>query len=360
MEKSENWENNISLLMEKSGCTKEQAVSVLESTGGNLEQAISIINSISSKNIYIIKGRFNCKTEELYGLFLILVNNSTKELEKLEVVVSRNALLCQGDININWDEFEKNINSISIRKSELSNRKMAKLHHDIIDLFNSEEKIPIFEALTASEIDRVKGLLSVHIGKSLGDPNIELALNIDQIAGLEKVPKETEILAPQILKEKEEKEEEKKARINLQIALVLSPVSGSLVTELKPDDRVAVKVIDTTETGKYLAQLMGAIRNEEIIPIMAHIDSITPLEMDKVRVVVKFGPGVVGETLVSKNAKVKITAGKPIINKKRDFLSRITPPAIKERIASPLPLRPIDLAILLMIILLLIIIITKL
>lgn len=356
--------DNVFLLMNKTGCTQEQAELVLESTGGNLEQAISIITTVSSKNIFIVKGRFNCKGENLYGLFLIQANNITKEIEKLEVVATRNALLCQCDVAINWDEFEKTLSSVSVRKSELSNKKVSKLHHGVIDLFNGEEKTNIFTYLGSNDIGKLKGIFSVQIGKSLDNPNIELALSIDQITGLEKSPFEGGKLLETTTPEKEALEKSgvdiATSKVILQTALVLSPVSGVLVGELKVDDRVAVKIIDTTGTGQYLAELMGAKRGEQLIPIMAYVESIVPVEMDKVRIILKFGPGVKGETLISKNARVKISVERPLA-KKKDFLNRINIPTIKEKIvAAPLPLRPIDLAILLIMILLLLILMVKL
>lgn len=356
--------DNVFLLMSKTGCTQEQAELVLESTGGNIEQAISIITTVSSKNIFIIKGRFHCKRENLYGLFLIQANNTTKEIEKLDVVVTKNALLCQCDVDTNWDEFEKNINSVSTRKSELSNKKISKLHHNVIELFDGQEKTNIFTYLGSNDIDKLKGIFSVQIGKSLDDPNIELTLSIDQIAGLERPHFEGGGLPGVTTQEKEalgkSEVDTAASKIVLKTALVLSPVSGVLVTKLKTDDRVAAKIIDTTGTGQYLAELMGVRRGEQLIPIVAYVESIVPVEMDKVRVILKFGPGVKGETLVSKNAKVKISVEKPLV-KKKDFLSKINVPAIREKIAdTPLPLRPIDLAILLIMILLLLILMVKL
>ncbi|MDI6786077.1 MAG: hypothetical protein QMD92_05140 [bacterium] len=354
--------DNAYLLMSKTGCTQEQAELVLESTEGNVEQAISIITVVSNKNVFIAKGRFACKTEKLFGLFLIQANNTTKELEKLEVIVTRNALLCQCDVDSNWDKFERVINSVSVRKSELSNRNMSKLHHGIIDLFNSEEKANIFILLGSNDVDKLKGILSVKIGKTLDDPNIEMVLSIDQMTGSEKPftggkgLSEIDGLGKKDIGK--QGIDTSASKIILQTALVLSPVSGVLVSELKSGDRVAAKIIDTTGIGQYLAELMGANRKDQIIPIIAYIESIIPTEMDKVRVMLKYGHGVYGETLISKSAKIKISVERPLV-KKKDMLSRINIPAIKEKIPS-LPLRPIDVAILLIMILLLFMLMAKL
>ncbi|MFH1448885.1 MAG: hypothetical protein ABIG09_00500 [bacterium] len=365
MEK-DNFNDQVSLLIEKTGCNQEQAESILRSTNRDLEQAISIITSLSSKNTFIIKGRFACKTEKLYGLFLIQADNIGQEIKKLDLIVSRNALLCQWDIGCNWDELEKYIHSASLRKSELSNKKMAKLHHDLIDLFNnvnSEEKKNIFKSLASSEISELKGILSIQIGRLLDDPNIDLVLDVNQLTVLER-----DYLEKKATKEKIPSEEETLNKtevaslapeISLQIALILSPVSGILVTELKPGDCLTVRIIDTTTIGQYLAGLMGARDKDKIISTVANIEDLTPVGFDKIKVQVRFGPGIIGTTVVSKNVKIKSSLG-GFPDKKKNLLSKLTPTSIKEKIITPLPLRPVDLAILIMIVLLIVAIMVKL
>jgi len=68
-----------------------------------------------------------------------------------------------------------------------------------------------------------------------------------------------------------------------------------------------VKIVDEREIGEYLANLLGAKKNNVIIPIPATIKDIKKQdETGNMMILVQFGPGIAGKMYVPANIKIEV------------------------------------------------------
>jgi hypothetical protein len=296
-------------LIDKIGCSEEHARSILATASWDVNAAIELIDYLSEKNIYIIKGRFKSLKGKAYGLFLLIVNVLQGVLERADAVVCRSSKICAFDVKSKWDVFEKVIHNIRTRKIGVVVKLTKELREKLETVFQMKDK-EIFQALINPATDDLENILVAAIGKVIRDPKPTLSIDIDQISALKGKDEEAEISQEdETSQEKEEKEIVKEEKgelvIKLKITPVIAPVSGIPIMELTQGERILVEVVDTTELGEFLAELMGGRKENQTIPLAVSIEEISPLpENEQVRLVVKFGPGVLGETIVPHNIKL--------------------------------------------------------
>jgi hypothetical protein len=297
-------EEGVQLLVEKIGCSEEHAKSILATASWDVNAAIELIGYLSEKNLYIIKGRFKSTKVKAYGLFLLIINVLQGILERVDAVVCRSSRICAFDVKAKWDVFEKVVHNIRMKKIGVVVKLTNELREELKAVFQMKDKA-VFQALINPVRDDLENILVAAVGKVIDDTKPALSIDVDQISALREKDKEVEVSQEE--KEKKEliKEERGELVIKLNITPVIAPVSGIPITELTQGERILVEVVDTTELGKFLAELMGGRKEDQTVPLVVSIEEISPLpEDEQVRLVVKFGPGVFGEAVVPRNIKL--------------------------------------------------------
>ncbi len=182
-------------------------------------------------------------------------------------------------------------------------------------VINSQVTIPLKDVLrtifSPEEIKRLQGMenteeeISAVILKSIKDVTkddiqISCELNFDE----EKKEEKEELDGIS----KKEKEEEKEIEIYLRSQLAIDPVHGKTIFELCRGDKLLVKVVDDRPIAEYLSFLLSSTKGDEstLTHICAPVYRAEEIEENKYRLLVKFGPGVYGETVVLPSVKIKI------------------------------------------------------
>ncbi|MEW5766772.1 MAG: hypothetical protein AB1797_03985 [bacterium] len=294
----------ISGLVEAAGCSRREARLVLQATGGDLERAKGLVAFLNNKSIWIIKAKFKGDYVQYFGLFSLILNTANRVVYDMKVVVSKNSRLFLYDVNITWDLFEKVVHRVSLNRKDFIPKVTQELFNRLKDGFRPQVGY-LWDILKEGSPGKLKDRLGEEIWGSMGDLGCELRFSIDQISSfdldwaqsVEELPGQGQansaldkVLSP----------------IKLKIALILAVEGGIPLSTLRENQPLLVRVIDNSELGIYLAQLMGARKGEHLITVVTAVEDLQPVKEGMIRVRTKFGEKVVGEAVVANNVRVKL------------------------------------------------------
>lgn len=316
----------VSNLVEAVGCSRREAKVVLQATGFDLEKAKDLIGSLANKSIWIIKAKFKVDYLGNFGLFIIVLDVAARRVEGIEVVVSKDKRLFLYDVNVTWDLFEKAVHQVSLNRKEMVPETTHELFNRLKAGFDRHAGY-LWDILTEQPSKEIGNRLSHEIEKTVGIEGCELKFSIDRISSfhfdwiqsVEYLPHE---------REAESGSNEGSPPIKLKIALILAVEAGAPISTINVGQHLLVNLIDSSELGIYLAQLMGARKDEHLIPVVTVVEELQPVNDGMVKIRTKFGAKVFGEAVVSNNVKVKLapqrllpqaSAVRGKVNKERGF-----------------------------------------
>ncbi|MGC8770389.1 MAG: DUF4899 domain-containing protein [Brevinematia bacterium] len=299
------------------------------------------MSEVTEKTTIIIKGRFKAPAVSSFGLFIIFMDNSSKAVEKYDVVSSHFSTLYENNISMPWNELE-NI----ITKLKWKGEYATSLTHDVQstfdDLFQTGTgRTPeIWSNIKKLQFNKVEGIFEEVLSRPAGDKNIKVDIAIEtlpasQIESVRKNQSESSgkdilsaISPSQDAQPKQQKESyiPDDSAVLLEVSLVLSPVSGVPVYELKEGDKIFVKITEQSNRGQYFIDLLNASQDGEILPIPATVVKVTK-EGKIYVVIVNIGPGIYGKSLDEDNVKVKMYD--PMLDKRKQ---KGTIPAVEKQV----------------------------
>lgn len=297
----------VSNLVEAVECSHREARVVLQATGFDLEKAKELIGSLSNKSIWIIKAKFKVDYLGNFGLFIIVLDVAARRVEGIEVVVSKDKRLFLYDVNVTWDLFEKAVHQVSLNRKEMVPETTHELFNRLKGGFDRHAGY-LWDILEKPPKEIEDGL-SHEVEKSVGIEGCELRFSIDRISSfhLDWIQSVEDLLHK---REAESGSNEGSPPIKLKIALILAVEAGAPISTINVGQHLLVKLIDSSELGIYLAQLMGARKDEHLIPVVTVVEELQPLKDGMVKIRTKFGAKVFGEAVVSNNVKVKLAPQK--------------------------------------------------
>lgn len=300
-------DEKIKILIEKTKCSEIQAEQVLKSVSGDIKKAFDLINNLGKKNTIVVKGKFRGKNRSSYGIFILILNKAKESIDHVRAAMFYESEIYKISVKDRWDIFDRELARINLRKKEEGERLSLHLKSGLKDSFlkNSTKK-KLFKYLKELDLKNFKDYLVSNIGIIIKDTIVDTKVEVDNISSFtffgirlkesseEEEGKETE---------KEALKEEKK-EIILKLAPVIAPVSGVRITDLKVNDRILTYIVDKTELGLYLAELMGARKEKKLIPVISQVFSIENMGEDKIKLTVKMGSGIFGETIISNEINI--------------------------------------------------------
>ncbi len=266
----------------------------------------------------VIKGRFKALNTSSYGLFIVFLDNITKNVDKHDIVSSHFSTLFENNIGMPWSELEEIITKLKWR-GEYATSLTHDIQTSIEDLFQpgTGRTQDIWANIKKAQIGKVVVIFEEVLGRPTGDKNIKVEVAIEtitksEIEDVKRARREREgrdILAvPQSSQPADAAAKttgiEENAVI-LEVALVLSPVSGVPIYELKEGEKIMVKISEQSSRGQYFIDLLNASKDNEIIPIPATV--VKASRDGKIyNVLANIGPGVYGRSMDEDNVKVKM------------------------------------------------------
>ncbi|MFN4244786.1 MAG: hypothetical protein ACK4F9_01375 [Brevinematia bacterium] len=265
----------------------------------------------------IIKARFKAVASNVFGLIFVSFNLLSKTLEKVQVVSSHFSSIYENNPQMPWHDFEEKIINIKW-KGEYSISITSDIQKAIDYELKSKERVDeIIYFITKNATPKIAEFLHGVLQRPTGDRNITIDLEIETISQeeVEEVnvkrmkkdfEKKSQVSQQQSSKQEEDEFSLPPNSIVLEASLVLSPITGIPVYELKPGDKVLTRITEKTQRGQYFKELLGAINpqtNEEN-PIPSTVEQIKVIGKNYV-VLTTIGPGIYGKAIEEDNVKVK-------------------------------------------------------
>lgn len=308
---------------------------------------------IRMENTFIvIKGRFRAPATSSFGVFIIFLDNVTKNVEKYDIVSSHFSTLYENNVNMPWHEFEE-----IIAKLKWKGEYATSLTHDIQASFDD-----IFQAGTGrtqdiwsnvkkAQISKVSDIFDEVLARPTTDKAVKCEIAVENIlkSEVEEAKKyRNEREAKEMLSTPDKEGQPlpssmptlEESAVILEVSLILSPISGIPLYDLKEGDKIFIKITEQTSRGQYFIDLLNASENNEIIPIPATVVKMTK-EGKIYTVLVSVGPGIYGKSLDEDTVKVKKYDPADDKRKKKSpveeagFMQPAAPPQPKEEKRAP-------------------------
>ena len=279
---------NIKLLMEETGCEEQEATAALELAGGNIEQAIINVG-VMLKYITAYKAKIKLKNDNIFGLVHIITNNKNLDLLKFSSIMSYNPVVYEQDCSADWFSFEKAIYSY-------------RLIDGVIEKYTRTIDISLKD-FTSANLKQHK-ILTVNDMKNVleeffldNNAQIEIVAEELTLRDFKKLPN----YFPDIHFESSGNED---TTIDLE-AVILEDSEGKKIEDISVGDNVLAKIIDERDISHYLGHLIGAMKDNKMIPVMVSVQNIIKQE-DHYDVYLKYADLIYGISKVEFGRTLKV------------------------------------------------------
>lgn len=276
-------------------------------------------NEFKTDSSYIVmKGRFKAPAASAYGVYVIFMDNLNKTVDKIDLVSSHFSTIYENNNpNMPWNELQDIINRLKW-KGEYATSLTHDIQASMEDLFqpNTGRGVDIWNALKKGQPNKAVAIFEEYLVRPTGDKAIKCELVIENVtkSDMEDVRRSREqkdqreaLKATQNIQipkaESDVRMEE--SSVVLEISLMLSPISGKPLMELKEGDKILVKISEQSSRGQYFLDLLNATANNEILPMPATVIKVS--REGKINTcLVSIGPGIYGKSMDEDNVKVKL------------------------------------------------------
>jgi hypothetical protein len=300
------------------GCDEKLAHIILEFTDEDMDKAKRIIFAIP-KDIVVLTVKFSGNRSGRHGLVLHIYNQTTRSLEYLTVLLSRDKAVLEMPDDENVQRLIKNLEEL--RGKEPDEEHDTKLIEEYLN--RSENADPLKRILDEQNPDDVKMLQFFNdiLFRVLADANLTIRFTVNRIdsfqlnRGENPVPLRDETgdnpSDAQAEKKSEEPEEEKKSEYRNESVIIMAaqaliaPVEGTPIPKFKPGDVIFTDIIDQREIAVYLKKLLIDEQSEKTGKIPAVIEEMDyASETENVSIIVKYGPGIYGRVIVHRDVRI--------------------------------------------------------
>ena len=153
---------------------------------------------------------------------------------------------------------------------------------------------------------KIESLLQAILMKPLSDRNIliETASETVTKSAMNNVRSERNRAKSDTAVNSESVENKIKYGTILDVVLLLAPVSGIPIYELKKGDKIMVKIINNSPKAKYYIDKLGLVVENSIIPIPGEVIDINKNE-NGYNIIVKLRKGLYGKAIETEQVKLK-------------------------------------------------------
>ena len=265
---------------------------------------------------YVLKGRFKGVESNTFGLFIIFFSLSQKIIDNVLVAVSHFSPIYDTLPGTGWGDFEEKITQLKW-KGDIS----TNISHDLQLLLSNSLRQDMVEelidAIDNKQNGKIDHTLTAIFEKGISDKTVTLDFQTEKVAHSDIL----RIKDERARKEKEEKEiqqreavrkaEEDRFKVEdgavvLPVNLILAPVSGTPIYDIKQKDTIMIKISSTSERGNYFIDLLNARTPEgEILPVKGVVKDLYMNALGEFELLIEIGPGVYGKTVESEKVKIK-------------------------------------------------------
>src|SRR3989338_5631283 len=230
-------------------------------------------------SIFIVKGRYAAKTNRLNGGIIIIADSAQRRIQKVKTIATYDAEFAELSMDPSWEDIEKKVVDAEIKQNfvpAISHDLAAEMEFSLNDTI--DEVLPL---LSAGSVDELATRIRRIVCTCLGDSDVDVNCLVEKITPLAMKIHDKEIQpdaaaeagapgepsadagtgagAPPILGDER--------HLVLKTDVILSPVSGTPVTTLNVGDYILVKITDTRQQAKYIADLLHAKDGDKMLPV---------------------------------------------------------------------------------------------
>lgn len=268
------------------------------------------------ESYFIIKGRFKGVATNTFGLFVVFISLSQKAIENVYVAASHYSSIFDLHPTNPWNIYEDKINQLKW-KGEIVTNLSNDLQLLLLNTVKPDMIEEYIEAIHNSNLPKVEHSLTGILAKGIMDKAIAVEIKTERVNYTDII----RIKDERLRKEKEERESKEKEEIRriqeqrykvedgaviLPVHLILAPVSGTPIYEIKAGDLIMIKIDSSTEKGNYFIDLLntrGPVG--EITPIKAITKEITMNTIGEYELLLEIGPGIYGKVTEAEKVKIK-------------------------------------------------------
>jgi len=274
--------------------------------------------SSSDSQYSIIKGRFKAIDTNTFGLILIFINNNLKVAENISVIASHFSSLYETDPKGSWSDLEERIFSLKW-KGEFATSVSRDIQTYIESTLRDDRAEEMYMFLKQNAVSKIENTIFSLLMKPLGEKNIHIEVSWEKVSGEEiqqaKEARESRDAEREDVQEDVEQSSEDTAlseefnleegSVLLDVNLILAPVSGIPIFELKRGDRIMVKIDGSTNKGKYFIDLLNATHEGDVVPIPAQVHGVKVNKFNEFSILLKIGEGIFGKVIETEPVKLK-------------------------------------------------------
>lgn len=273
----------------------------------------------SSESLYtIVKARFKAIDTNTFGLIIIFLNNNLKVAENISVIASHFSSLYETDPKGTWADMEERIFSLKW-KGEFATSISRDIQTYIESTLRDVRIEELYNFIKSNAVSKIENLFFTLLMKPIGEKNIHVEVSWEKVSAEEiqqvkderesrdsgeasSTPQEAPASEDAALVEEFQLEE---GSVVLDINLILAPVSGIPIFELKRGDRIMVKIDPSTNKGKYFIDLLNAMHDSEVVPIPCVVHGVKVNKFNEFSILVKIGEGIFGKVIETEPVKLK-------------------------------------------------------
>lgn len=269
-------------------------------------------NLSNEKNYYILKGRFKSSSLNFYGLFL-LIYNTREELSVHHVIVSTYSSVYEHEPHVPWFEYEELIVNSKWKGNYNANMTLS-IEEDLKKFAtdNSGQREILYGFIKKYDYENTDLFMFDILNRVIHDKNLIMETGIQEVTEAEfresKDKKQSETISTKSDLKLEE------GSVTLTIQLILAPVSGKPIYELKVGDKIMTKIKPDSDRANYFIDLLNLRVENHVKPVPGEvIDIKSGGKTEPLEILTKMGPGIYGKC-VEEERQVKLRMYDPRID----------------------------------------------
>ena len=276
--------------------TEEENNNVSEENLNSVQETSEIENTESepATKLIALKGRFQSAKEQYYGIFLVMVNPELMHIDSASTVVSGYSDVYNISLLEKWTEIDQKIQKLRYEgqyAKAVTNDLQDNFKYIILDTDNINE---FLNKIKNNEQQEIINFLKEKFQKSIHDEEMKIEISLENINEAD-------------LNQSDESEEESNDSEGtfINVNLVLAPVNGKLVTELKKGDVIMVRINADTEKSVNIIEQLQLKTEKGIKPAPAKILKTEPAQKG-LRLLLGISTGIYSHILEEEKVLVRM------------------------------------------------------
>ena len=270
----------------------------------------------------ILKGRFRAVETNTFGLFMIYLNEKEEKVESAVAIASHYSTLFDIDPHLPWYEFEESIINKKW-KGEFTSALSYELQRYLENSLELDRGYELHHLVKNLEQMKIESLLQAILIKPLADKNILIETDSEFITketldatrnardhkrfgegGYGQEPLRTSASKSGHFPPSDS-DQAGVVKDVIDVDLVLAPVSGTPLLELREGDIIMVRINDKTTKGNYYIDLLGLRVNGDLVPSPAEVVELSRDKDGAYVIMCKLDEEIFGKAIEPESVKVK-------------------------------------------------------